>query len=204
MATTFPYFLSDVTEELHHLRRNWVWMVVLGAVLMLVGVAAIAFPGLATLATVKVVGVCLLIAGGGEIASGVFARRWGGFFLHLLCGLLYLFFGVILLDRPGLAAVGYTLVLAFFFIAAGAARLVFALGNRFHGWGWAALSGAVTLLLGVLIWDELPEAAYWVIGTFVGIDLLFNGLSWVMLGLAVHSIPAGHAPAAGEPVLTRV
>lgn len=204
MAATFPYFLAASTDDLRHLRRSWVWMVALGVGLGVVGVAAVAYPAAATLATVSVVGAFLLVAGAGEMASGVFARRWGGFFLHLLCGLLYLLFGLMLLDRPALGAVGYTLVLALFFMASGVARLVFALGHRFHGWGWAALNGGVTLLLGLLIWQELPEAALWVIGTFVGIDLVFNGLSWVMLGLAVRSAPAVAEGLPGSPALTRV
>ena len=48
----------------------------------------------------------------------------------------------------------------------------------------------VPFILGVMIWRELPEASLWVIGLFVGIDLVFNGWSWVMLGLAVRRIPS--------------
>src|SRR5207253_4921622 len=125
-----------------------------------------------------------------EVASAFWARRWGGFFLHVLVGLLYFFVGLLLLDRPGLGATGYTLMLAVFFVFGGVSRIIFALGHRFSGWGWVLLNGVITLFLGILIWRELPEAALWVIGTFVGIELLFNGWSWVMLGLAARSMPA--------------
>jgi uncharacterized membrane protein HdeD (DUF308 family) len=62
--------------------------------------------------------------------------------------------------------------------------------ERFHGWGWVLANGIVTLILGVLIWREWPESALWVIGMFVGIDMLFAGWSWVMTALAVRSVPA--------------
>jgi uncharacterized membrane protein HdeD (DUF308 family) len=41
-----------------------------------------------------------------------------------------------------------------------------------------------------MIWHDLPESALWVIGTFVGIESVFNGISWVLLGLAARRISA--------------
>jgi uncharacterized membrane protein HdeD (DUF308 family) len=198
-ATRFPYFLSAVGEEISGLRRNWGWLLALGIALIVVGMLAISFPGLATLATIQVFGFFLLIGAGVEIASGFWARRWGGFFLHLLCGLLYLFLGVVILEQPGLAAAAYTLMLAVFFFATGVIRIVFAVGQRFTGWGWTLLGGGVSVLLGVLILHNLPEATYWVIGTFVGIDLIFNGWSWVMLALAVRHLPSTETARGTEP-----
>jgi uncharacterized membrane protein HdeD (DUF308 family) len=197
-TTTFPFFLSGMTEELEYLRRNMAWFIALGAALIVVGLLTIGYPAVTTLTTVGVFGVFLLIAAGFEVASGVCTRRWGGFFLHLLCGLLYLFVGVVVIDRPNLAAAGYTLLLAMFFIASGLVRAISAVVHRFSGWGWVFVSGAVSLFLGVLIWREIPETAFWVIGTFLGIDLVFNGLSWLMLGLAARAIPASGAAVEAE------
>jgi uncharacterized membrane protein HdeD (DUF308 family) len=188
MSTTFPYFLSNAAEELRSLRRNWGWIAALGAVLIAIGIMAIAYPLAATITTVEVFGVLLLIGGAVEAVGSFGARGWGGFLLHFLCGMLAAFFGVLLLDRPLLGAAGYTLVLAMFFFASGLARIIFAVSNRFSGWAWVLLSGGVSLALGVMIWREMPEAALWVIGTFVGIDLIFNGMSWLMLALAVRRV----------------
>jgi uncharacterized membrane protein HdeD (DUF308 family) len=199
MATSFPYFLSDATEEMQAIRRNWGWLVGLGTVLILVGVLAISYPVAATITTVTVFGVLLVISGAVEIISGIWARGWGGFFAHLLCGLLYLFVGVVLLDRPLIGAAVYTILLAVFFVASGLFRIVASAKLQFSGWGWGVLSGAVSLVLGVLIWKQLPEAALWVIGLFVGIDLLFNGWSWVMLGLAARTVPAPAPATPTEP-----
>jgi uncharacterized membrane protein HdeD (DUF308 family) len=184
-------FHSRMQEERQALRANWGWFLVLGAALVLAGLLAISYPVLATLTTVLVFGIVLMCGGGVEIASAIWARRWSGFFLHVLTGLLYLFVGFLLVERPELGAAGYTLLLAMFFIAGGLFRIVSALNHRFASWGWAALSGGVAVLLGIMIWRDWPEAALWVIGTFVGIDLLFNGLSWIMLGLDLRNLPAG-------------
>jgi uncharacterized membrane protein HdeD (DUF308 family) len=199
----FPFFLSGVAEELHDLRRNWGWFLALGVALIAAGTLAILYPVLATFTTIEVFGFLLLFGAGVEAVSAFRAPRWGGLFLHLFTGLLYLFIGTVIVERPGLGAAGYTLMMAVFFVAAGLVRIVFALTQRFSGWGWALLSGAVSLLLGILIWRDLPASALWVIGTFVGIEMLFNGWMWVMLGLAARSLPGpatSHEASPGQPV----
>jgi uncharacterized membrane protein HdeD (DUF308 family) len=194
MSTGFPYFLSNREEERRGLRASWGWLVALGILLIIAGVLAICFPVAATLTTVTFFGILLLCGAGVQVVSAIWTRGWGGFFLHLLIALLYFWVGLFLLDRPGLGAAGYTLMLAVFFVFGGVLRIILALGHRFSGWGWVLLNGIITLLLGILIWRDLPEAAFWVIGTFVGIELLFNGWSWVMLGLAARGLPkAGSA-----------
>jgi uncharacterized membrane protein HdeD (DUF308 family) len=171
------------------LRRIWGCLVALGVSLVVLGFAAIGSPAVATLATVTVFGVLLLAGAAVELVSMIWVRRWGSFLHHLLSGLLYLFLGLVLLERPGLGAAAYTLLLAVFFVASGVARVVFAAAHKYPGRGWTILSGSVAILLGVLVWRELPESALWVIGTFVGIELVFNGVTWLMLGLAARSLP---------------
>ena len=188
--------LAAAEEGLDRLRRNWGCFVAIGLSLMVLGIAAIAWPAAATLATVTVFGVLLLVGAAVELVSMFWARQWGGVFHHLLSGLLYLFVGLVLLDRPALGAAGYTLVLAVFFVASGVARTVFAIANRFPGHGWTIFSGVVSVILGVMIWRDMPEAALWVIGTFVGIELLFNGMTWMMFGFAVRKLP--------EPLESRI
>jgi uncharacterized membrane protein HdeD (DUF308 family) len=194
MSANFPYFLSGGDEELHYLRRNRGWFLALGAVLVAAGVLAIGYPVAATLVSVELIGVVLAVAGVFELASSFQARRLGSALVRVVCGLLYVFLGLVMIDRPALGAAGYTLVLALFFFAAGVLRVALALSLRFSGWGWVLVGGVVSLVLGVLIWREMPAAALWVIGTFVGIDLVFNGVSWVMLGLAARSVPAPATP----------
>ena len=191
MPTGFPFFLSDAHDEHRDMRRGWFWFVALGVLLIFVGLLALTYPVLATFTTVSVFGFMLLAGAAVEVGSSLWARRWGGFFLHLLCGVLYLFLGMVLIEHPGQGAAVYTFLLAVFFVATGLFRSVYAVAHRFSGWGWTLLSGLVTLLLGVIVWRQFPLSALWLIGTFVGIEMLFNGWSWVMLGLAVKNVPAG-------------
>jgi uncharacterized membrane protein HdeD (DUF308 family) len=58
----------------------------------------------------------------------------------------------------------------------------------FPEWRWLLLNGAVTLLLGFLIWKQWPFSGLWVIGLFIGIDLIFTGWAWVMLSLTARRL----------------
>jgi uncharacterized membrane protein HdeD (DUF308 family) len=189
MSTAFPSVLAGAASRL---RRNWGWFLFLGILLILAGVGAISYPFMATLTTVSVFGWFLLFGAGVEIASGIWAGSWGGFFLHLLGGLLYLFLGVLFLDKPLEMAAAFTLIMAIFFVASGLVRAIFALTHHFEGRGWVVFSGLVTFVLGVMVWRRYPTDALWVIGLFVGVDLIFVGWSWVMLGIAARSLPASN------------
>ena len=63
-----------------------------------------------------------------------------------------------------------------------------ALTLRFSGWGWNLLNGLISLLLGVMIFRQWPMSGEWVIGLFVGIDLLFAGFTWIMLALGLRQV----------------
>lgn len=177
-----------VRHELHHLASEWWWFLVLGVLLMVSGVAALTYPFLASVATVTVLGVALLLSGIATIVASFWAGRWSATLLQLLVGIFYAVVGFMVMDAPVTATVSLTLVVAAMFIIIGILRSVAALTIRFPQWGWALLSGALTTLVGLVIYKNLPETALWAIGTLVGINLLFDGWYWVMLSLAVRRL----------------
>ena len=100
-----------------------------------------------------------------------------------------------MIENPIAAAVGLTLVVAACLLIGGILRIVLSVAERFDGWRWVLLNGVISLFLGISIWRQWPLSGQWVIGLFVGIEILFSGLSWLMLGLAVHSTPRAALPA---------
>jgi uncharacterized membrane protein HdeD (DUF308 family) len=166
----------------------------MGIALMFLGAAAIGSSFIATLATALVFGILLLTSALFQVVTALWGRSWRGFFLHLLAGVLYLITGLFMIENPLVAAMGLTLLVAACLLVGGILRIVLSVIERFDGWGWAFLNGIVSLLLGTAIWRQWPLSGLWVIGLFVGIEILFSGLSWVMLGLAVRSTPRGALP----------
>jgi uncharacterized membrane protein HdeD (DUF308 family) len=186
-------------EEIQGLRDSWIWLLLLGVVLIILGVVAIGSLYIVTLAAAVTFSVLLMIGGGVELASAFWARRWSGVFLHLLAGVLYFVIGLFMARHPIKTAAALTLFLAILFTVGGLFRIVGALASRFPQWGWVFVNGVITLILGIMIWYEWPESSFWVIGLFIGIDLIFTGWSWVMLGLAARGLPrAAEGQRAGD------
>lgn len=182
--------LAPTIEVVGALRRNWGWLLAWGMALIVIGLLAIGFSFSATLGTVVAFGVLAMVGGAAEIVGGFWARQWGGLVLKLLAGVLYIVVGMLMLAHPIGAAAGLTLMIAAALMISGLLRIIVAVMHRFSGWPWVLLNGVITLVLGVMIWRQWPESALWVIGLFLGIDLVFSGWTWVMLALAVRSIPA--------------
>jgi uncharacterized membrane protein HdeD (DUF308 family) len=186
--------LNPHAEECLRLHDCWAWFLVLGIIVMVVGFAAVGASFIASLATVLVFGALLLVGGVVQVVNAFLARAWRAFFLHLMVGLLQIIVGGLMIEHPLRAAEGLTLMLAAAFLLSGAVRLVHAAVHSFPGRGWTLLNGFITLALGAMIWRQWPESSFWVIGLFIGIDLVFSGWSWVMLGLVVKAAgPAGVA-----------
>ncbi|MGE3806190.1 MAG: HdeD family acid-resistance protein [Gemmataceae bacterium] len=180
------------TEPIHHdlseLRDNWGWLLVLGLGLVILGLSAIGASIFATLVFTVFFGGMMMAGGVLEVISSFFARRWQGFVLHLLSGLLYLIVGLLMLEHPIEAAAALTLLLAAFLLVGGALRMTFSAMHQFPSWGWIFFSGLVSFVLGIMIWRRWP-GDFWFVGLFLGIELLFNGMTWVMLALTVRSMP---------------
>src|SRR5262245_2197013 len=136
-SSGFPYFRSQVAAELDAIHHRWGWILAWGVLLVIVGMAALMYPVAATIVSVQIFGFVLLLGAVGQFIAAFSARGWGGVLASVLCGVLYLFAGIVLLDRPLLGAAGYTLFLAMMFFAIGIVRIVAAVLHRFSGWGWA-------------------------------------------------------------------
>jgi uncharacterized membrane protein HdeD (DUF308 family) len=182
---------STLADELRMLRSSWIWFVGLGIAMVVLGTFAISWACIAeiTVAATWLVGFLMIAGGIAEIVNSFYAGRWSGTLMHMLIGVLYAIVGLIIVDQPENAAVQLTLIIAIFLVISGVFRIVFAISERFTGWGWVLLNGAVTLFLGILIYKQWPASGLWVIGLFIGIDLIFNGWSWIMLALGLRLVP---------------
>ena len=179
---------SSGTHELHPLRDQWWCFLLLGIALIVFGSICISEPLIPSLASIVFLGFMLMAAGIAQIVSAFWAGKWSGMLLHMLIGVLYAIVGYMIVDAPVVNMVLITKFIAIFLIVSGAFRIISALAVRFQDWGWALLNGGVTLLLGIIINRQLPEAALWVIGLFIGIEMLFNGWAWVMLALGLRAV----------------
>lgn len=149
------------------------------------GVVAIGSPLVITLLSVLFFGVLLLIAGIAGLIHAFWARGWDGFAVQLLAGTLAGVMGILLITDAAAGAAVITIILATYFLISGVFRIGFAITHpHLAHRGSLFLSGGITLLLGILITIHWPNSALWVIGTFIGIDLIFYGISLITLARA--------------------
>lgn len=169
------------SEELH---GRWGWFVALGILMMIAGFVALMSLVLATIASVLVVGAMMIVSGVIEMVHGFQMKRWSRFFLWIVIGALYVVGGLVAVWNPLLASVVLTLMLGMFLIAAGIVRVVLAMQMRSGShWGWVAASGVITLLLGAVVVFGWPVSSLYVLGIFLGFDLIIAGASWLSAGL---------------------
>jgi uncharacterized membrane protein HdeD (DUF308 family) len=175
---------------IEEVRKHTTWFLVVGIVLVILGMVAIGSAVAMTIVSVLFLGWLLIIGGVFEVVHGFSHRPWSGFFINLLGGVLYAVAGLVMVANPALAAVTLTLVIAVMLIVAGLFRLLIAFSTPLHHRGWLVLNGAISILLGVMIWRAWPVSGLWVIGMFIGIDMIVDGWTEIMLALSARSLPA--------------
>jgi aquaporin Z len=180
----------DISES-REMQRHWGWMVAFGVVLALAGFVALGSVYLATLSTVIVVGIAMIVGGVAEIIHGFAMRCWKKFFLWVAIGLLYVIAGISVFQNPVLAAGILTLVIGAGLVASGIIRFFLAFQLPEHSPKFlVGASGVLTLAVGAIILAQWPTSTLWVLGTLLGVDLLFAGVTWIGTGFSLKSASA--------------
>jgi uncharacterized membrane protein HdeD (DUF308 family) len=166
--------------------QYWGWFLAFGIALVVLGILAIGRAVSATIVSILFFGWLLLIACGIEVAQAIVVGHWAGFFYHLVAAILFGVLGFIFVTRPLLSAEVATMVLGVFFLFGGLFQAISSLWVALPGWGWQFADGIITFILGILIIAQWPVSGLWVIGLFIGIDLIFYGAAWIALALGMH------------------
>ena len=186
--------LSDTPRPLgsgvEPLRAKRGWIVALGIIYALAGLIALSSVALATAASVFVVGVMMLIAGVAEVINAFQLKSWGKFLLWLFLGVLYVVAGFATFENPLLTAALLTLMLGAVLVASGIMRIILAFcmkEGKGLPWLGVVLSGVITTFLGIVILAHWPVSSLYILGVFLGVDLVFAGIGWIFVGLGLKS-----------------
>jgi len=161
------------------------WSIALSVLLILAGLFAILVPPVSGIAVTLIFAWAMIFSGITHFVFAFKTHTTGGVLWEILVGAVYLFTGVYLLLHPLDALIALTLILAIYLFFEGVVETIqsFQLRPR-HGANWLLFDGIVTLILAVMIWRSWPASTVWVIGTLVGISMIFSGFSRLMLSLA--------------------
>ncbi len=166
--------------------RSFKW---LGIAMIVLGLIAILSPAVAGQAVVLVIGFVMLVVGVVQLVRGFQAETWRQKIPTLVLGGITTLCGLLVLGHPFLGLSFLTLLLVVYLVVEG----VWAIIASFHyrsatGWLWLLASGVLSLLLGILIWNQWPISGLWAIGVLIGVNLLSTGVAFVSLASTTEDV----------------
>ncbi len=179
----------------HSVRKSWVWMLVLGILMVVLGTSGLTMLFALTIASVLYFGVFLFVASGLQLLHLFRDTQLRSVFWHVVMAILYFVGGVMIFFNPLLVSTSLTFTLAVILIGIGVARIILAIQLRsIQAWGWMLLSGIISIMLGATILVEWPQVSSWLIGLIVAIELIFYGWASIMFSLALKVSPKLQQP----------
>jgi uncharacterized membrane protein HdeD (DUF308 family) len=178
---------EQTSHEISEVGSHLGWFIGLAVGLIIVGWLEIFVPFVSSVGMQNLVGILLVISG---IMYIVHTFRWRlseritpGFFI----GILYIAFGLVFLGHPVSTIFTLRFMLGTFFLLEGIFKIAQSIRTRpSSGWGWMLFSGIVSVLLALLIWAGRVMTAFWTVGLFIGINLLFTGFAVLMIALTLR------------------
>lgn len=177
-------------KDLAAFSNHWGWFFLWGVLLSALGIYALYETTMATIVSVLILGAVILASGIVILIDTLtfWWRKWSGFVLHLLMAFIYIAIGVMLIRSPLVSSISLTFILGILYIVLGAFRIMFSITIRTPRWQWNLFNGLLTFLLGILIMSQWPESGFYIIGLFIGIDLLFCGVAYIVAALEAKQL----------------
>jgi uncharacterized membrane protein HdeD (DUF308 family) len=176
---TLPQDITNLQAKVSAaVREHWKAFLFEGVLLVVLGLAAIIVPPLASLAVTIFLGWMFLVSGVAGLALTFWARQMPGFWWSLISA-----------ARPVQGTLTLTIVVGAYFLAEGVTTIMYALEHRrelSQRWSWLLVAGLMDILIAAIIIAGLPGSALWAVGLLVGINLLFGGATLIGMALAAR------------------
>ncbi len=174
------YFLEE------ELRKQFkTHSLVAGILLLIAGIIGIFMPEVTSLTISIFIGWLLIIAGmiSGYHVMKSYYSKWIAWFKPTILEIIGLL--ILLYPMTGIAAVGLLLIIYFLFD--GFAGFMFGLEFRpMKGWLWMMINGLISIILAVIFLVGWPFSSLWLVGFFVGVSLVADGIAMLMISMAVN------------------
>lgn len=185
--------IDDITIELQHMQQqmlaylqlHWRLFLAEGVFFIILGLCAIVVPQFFTVAIVVFLGWILLFGGIVHVSRAFVFQQMPGFGWWLFIGILQVIVGFLFIAKPVTGALTLTMLITLFFALEGMAKISVALMMRpLANWGFILFSGATALVFALIIWISWSESAQWLLGLFLGINMVFLG--WSLVKISLH------------------
>lgn len=182
---------AELNELTDAIRRNAGLAIAIGVIMLIAGFAALAAPAVAGISITIMVGLTLALSGISQCFLAFKAGAFGRGLVMFIIGALMAFAGFYMVSQPVAGLASLTLLFMAYLIASGVLELGLALQLRpARGWGFMLSNGLLTLLLGILLWQQFPFSGIWAIGVLFGIKMMFGGWALIFIGRALKKMPS--------------
>lgn len=182
---------KQLAKELSRkMNKNWKFLLIIGALTLLLGIVGMGMNVTMTIVSIVYIGFFILLGGILHLIDAFIVDGWKNKLFGALIAVTYLIAGLLMIKYPAASAAWFTLFIAAFFLFVGAFRVFigYQLRKENEGWAWTVVSGVTAILLGILIYVQWPVSGLWVIGLFVSIELIMQGISTITVAMAVRSL----------------
>jgi len=185
--------IDDINIEIQHIQQqmqeylqiHWRLFLAEGIFFIFLGLCAIVIPQFFTVAIVVFLGWILLFGGIVHVSRAFVFANMPGFSWWLFMGVLQVIVGYLFITKPVAGALTLTMLMTVFFALEGVAKISLALMMRpLANWGFILFSGITALVFALIIWISWSESAQWLLGLFLGINMVFLG--WSLVKISLH------------------
>lgn len=167
--------------------RNWSWLLGLGVLFIILGLLGLSSIVGVTLISIVFIGFLFVIAGLAQFVDVFKSKKWKVATWHGLIALFYLLGGCFIVWDPLLASTLITALIGWTLVIIGIVRMIMAISlHGTPGWGFTLIASLAAILLGGIILMQWPMSSLWVIGLFISIELLMNGLNYLIMSIAIR------------------
>jgi uncharacterized membrane protein HdeD (DUF308 family) len=174
-----PSEIPVIEKELY--QRIQTWSIVSGIGMIVLGLLTFTFAAFTTYFTMLFLGIVIAVRGVTDIFAAFMPHQRSGVLWHLFGGILSLVIGILVVFNPGVTAAVLTFLVAAFLIVLGLFKAIAAPIEQEANWGLMMLSGIVSVVFGFWILGVWPEVSFGLIGVFIGLEILVQGIVMIFL-----------------------
>lgn len=168
--------------------RNWSWLLGLGILFVVFGFLGLSSVVGVTLISIVFIGFMFVVGGILQLVDASRSRQWQPAVWHGLIAIMYFIGGCFVIWDPVLASTVITALIGWTLVVIGIIRLLMAVSiHGKKGWLFTLVASLAAIILGGIILMQWPLSSLWVIGMFISIELLLNGLSYVIMAVAMRT-----------------
>src|ERR1700689_2885349 len=181
---------QDPADLMARVGRHWGWELAFGVITVLIGIAALVWPGRTLGVVAGLFGIQLFVMGIFRFV-GAFAsddRTGGTRVLLALLGVLSLIIGLYALRHILITLLALALLLGIFWVVSGAVELFTALSHReMRSRGWTAVMGIFSILAGIVVLGY-PGISLLALAVVLSVWLLVFGIMQITLAFRIRSL----------------